>query len=108
MVGNFLLICCSYTQVDDLEQRLSQLDAEKTELAKYQSLDKTRRSLENAIFDKEISETALKLEQVFQKLGLACAYIPNKPVSMQLIQAKTCESPLHCSLFIEVCMGSIL
>lgn len=51
-------------QVSDMEGKLKQLDAEKEELAKYQAVDKERRSLEYAIYNKDISDTRTKLEQV--------------------------------------------
>eukprot|EP00850_Spirogloea_muscicola_P012247 SM000078S22106 [mRNA] locus=s78:418815:427691:- [translate_table: standard] len=47
-----------------IEERLKELDEEKEELSKYQQLDKQRRSLEYTIFDKELSETRSKVEEV--------------------------------------------
>ena len=51
-------------QVADMEGKLKQLDAEKEELAKYQAVDKERRSLEYAIYNNQISDTRAKLDQV--------------------------------------------
>jgi hypothetical protein len=50
--------------VEQLNERLSELDAERDELAKYQQVDRQRRSLEYTIYDKELSDTKAKLEQV--------------------------------------------
>ena len=51
-------------QVRQLETKLKELDEERAELAQYQQIDKQRRSLEYAIYDKEISDIRAKLEQV--------------------------------------------
>lgn len=51
-------------QVRQLETKLKELDEERAELAQYQQIDKQRRSLEYAIYDKEISDVRAKLEQV--------------------------------------------
>ncbi len=51
-------------QVQQLEERLAELEEERKELAKFQQIDKQRRSLEFAIYDKELAETRAKLEQV--------------------------------------------
>eukprot|EP00884_Botryococcus_braunii_P023147 jgi/Botrbrau1/9516/Bobra.0211s0007.1 len=48
----------------ELEGKLKELDAEREELAKFQSLDKQRRSLEYAIYDKEIADTRDRLDEV--------------------------------------------
>ena len=50
--------------VADMEGKLQQLDQEKEELANFQRIDKERRSLEYAIYDKEVSDAGTKLEQV--------------------------------------------
>lgn len=50
--------------LSDIEQRLSTLEEEKEELKAYQQLDKTRRSLEYTIHDKELKTIRNKLEQV--------------------------------------------
>ncbi|KAK9866710.1 hypothetical protein WJX84_008069 [Apatococcus fuscideae] len=50
--------------VKQLEFRLKELDEERAELAQYQQIDKQRRSLEYAIYDKEISDIRSKLEQI--------------------------------------------
>lgn len=47
-----------------MEGKLAQLDAEKEELAKYQTVDRERRSLEYAIYNNEISKTRKQLEKV--------------------------------------------
>ena len=52
------------SQVRQLETKLKELDEERAELAQYQQIDKQRRSLEYAIYDKEISDIRAKLEQV--------------------------------------------
>jgi structural maintenance of chromosome 3 (chondroitin sulfate proteoglycan 6) len=43
---------------------LKELDEEKEELRKYQQLDKQRKSLEYAIFNKEVQDAQLKLTEV--------------------------------------------
>ena len=48
-----------------MEAKLKQLDQEKEELAKYQRIDKERRSLEYTIYEKERLETQAKLEKVW-------------------------------------------
>ncbi|XP_068651739.1 structural maintenance of chromosomes protein 3-like [Aristolochia californica] len=50
--------------VQYLEERLRELDEEKEELKKYQQLDRQRRSLEYAFFDKELHEAKQKLTEV--------------------------------------------
>ncbi|CAL8464327.1 g3862 [Coccomyxa elongata] len=50
--------------VQQLEERLAELEEERKELAKFQQIDKQRRSLEFAIYDKELAETRAKLEEV--------------------------------------------
>lgn len=52
--------------VQYIEEKLSELDAEREELAQYQQLDKQRRSIEYSIFDHELTETRQKLEKVDQ------------------------------------------
>jgi hypothetical protein len=54
-------------QVQQLEDRLKELEEERKELAKFQRLDKQRRSLEYTIYDKEVAETRAKLEQVWHR-----------------------------------------
>lgn len=53
-----------FEQVQQLEERLAELEEERKELAKFQQIDKQRRSLEYAIYDKELAETRAKLEEV--------------------------------------------
>ena len=50
--------------VADLDQKLADLDAEREELRRYQSLDKTRRGVEYMIYDKELTETRQKIEKI--------------------------------------------
>ncbi len=57
------LVSC-LAQVQQLEERLAELEEERKELAKFQQIDKQRRSLEFAIYDKELADTRAKLEQV--------------------------------------------
>ncbi|CAI5535056.1 unnamed protein product, partial [Closterium sp. Naga37s-1] len=47
-----------------IEARLKELDEEKEELKRFQLLDKQRRSLEYAIFEKELAEARDQLENV--------------------------------------------
>lgn len=47
-----------------MEAKLKQLDAEREELAKYQTIDRECRSLEYAIHDKEVSDAGSRLEEV--------------------------------------------
>ena len=51
-------------QVEQLNEQLKTLAAEQAELAKYQAVDKERRSLEYTIHDRDISQTRDKLEKV--------------------------------------------
>ncbi|CAJ2653742.1 unnamed protein product [Trifolium pratense] len=50
--------------VQYLDERLKELDEEKEELRKYQQLDKQRKSLEYAIFNKEVQDAQLKLAEI--------------------------------------------
>lgn len=50
--------------VQYLDERLKELDEEKEELRKYQQLDKQRKSLEYAIYDKELHDANQKLAEV--------------------------------------------
>ncbi|CAM8970304.1 unnamed protein product [Rhodiola kirilowii] len=50
--------------VQYLDERLKELDEEKEELRKYQQLDKQRKSLEYAIYDKELHDANQKLTEV--------------------------------------------
>ena len=45
--------------------QLQTLEAEQAELAKYQAVDKQRRSLEYTIYDKDIEATQDKLDEVW-------------------------------------------
>ena len=56
-----------------MEGKLKQLDAEKEELAKYQAVDKERRSLEYAIYNNQISDTRAKLDQVGSVISMVVA-----------------------------------
>lgn len=50
-----------------IAERLAELDADRQELARYQALDKQRRGLEYALYDKELSKTREELAQVRRK-----------------------------------------
>ncbi|KAI9116787.1 hypothetical protein K1719_012153 [Acacia pycnantha] len=50
--------------VQYLDERLKELDEEKEELRKYQQLDKQRKSLEYAIYNKEIQDAQQKLAEI--------------------------------------------
>lgn len=50
--------------VQYLDERLKELDEEKEELRKYQQLDKQRKSLEYAIYSKEVQDAQIKLTEV--------------------------------------------
>ncbi|KEH41516.1 structural maintenance of chromosomes protein [Medicago truncatula] len=52
--------------VQYLDERLKELDEEKEELRKYQHLDKQRKSLEYAIFSKEVQDAQQKLAEIEQ------------------------------------------
>ncbi|RDX67918.1 Structural maintenance of chromosomes protein 3 [Mucuna pruriens] len=47
-----------------LDERLKELDEEKEELRKYQQLDKQRKSLEYAIYSKEVQDAQQKLTEI--------------------------------------------
>ena len=51
-----------------LEERLAELEGERAELAKFQQVDKQRRSLEYTIYDTEITEARQALEQARSRL----------------------------------------
>ena len=57
-----MFLCC--WQVQQLESRLRELEEDRKELARFQQVDRQRRSLEYTIYDKEVADTAAKLEQV--------------------------------------------
>lgn len=70
------------TKIEELsefiESKLKELDAEKAELAAFQALDRQRRSIEYALFDKELTETRAKAAKVQGWAGgvvgrMACA-----------------------------------
>jgi len=50
--------------VDQLDEKLSELDAEREELHRYQQLDKQRRGLEYALYDKELTDARKKLDEI--------------------------------------------
>ncbi|XP_057441576.1 structural maintenance of chromosomes protein 3-like [Lotus japonicus] len=50
--------------VQYLDERLKELDEEKEELRKYQQLDKQRKSLEYAIYNKEVQDAQQKLIEI--------------------------------------------
>jgi len=51
-------------QVDQLNGKLAELEEEREELAEYQRLDKQRRALEFAIYDRDLSSTKAALQEV--------------------------------------------
>lgn len=50
-------------QIGQLDGKLSELDAEREELKRYQAADRQRRSLEFTIWDAELADVRAKLEQ---------------------------------------------
>lgn len=62
-------------QVQQLEDRLNELEEERKELARFQQVDKQRRSLEYTIYDKDVTETSAKLEQVITLSYIASAFL---------------------------------
>ncbi len=82
-----LLMTIMASQVLQLEAKLKELDEERAELAQYQRVDKQKRSLEYAIYDKEISDIRSKLEQVhalqFQELPAASCPADLFPAAQQ-------------------------
>lgn len=67
--------------MQQLEERLKELEEERQELAKFQQVDKQRRSLEYTIYDKEVAETRAKLDQV--RSALAVFHVRTGSLSMQ-------------------------
>ena len=59
-----------HPQVEQLNAKLAELEEERTELAEYQRLDKQRRSLEFAIYDRELSEIKSSLDKARITAGL--------------------------------------
>ncbi len=53
-----------WRQVDQLNEKLAELEEEREELAEYQRLDKQRRALESAIYDRDLSSTKAALQEV--------------------------------------------
>jgi len=53
--------------VEQLDEKLGELDAEREELHKYQQLDKQKRGLEYAVYDKELSDARKKLDEIEQQ-----------------------------------------
>ena len=51
------------TQIEGLDARLGELNAEREELVAYQGLDRTRRCLEYAIFDRELAKLRGELDK---------------------------------------------
>ena len=50
--------------MDQLNEKLAELEEEREELAEYQRLDKQRRALESAIYDRDLSSTKAALQEV--------------------------------------------
>ncbi len=60
--------------MEQLENKLKELEEDRKELARFQQVDRQRRSLEYTIYDKEVTDTAAKLEQVTpSRAAAACA-----------------------------------
>jgi structural maintenance of chromosome 3 (chondroitin sulfate proteoglycan 6) len=47
-----------------IDSRLADLDEEKEQLKRYNALDRTRRSLECTVHEKDLGETVAKLDEV--------------------------------------------
>ena len=47
-----------------IEERLGELELEKTELTEYEQLDKNRRALEYTLYDAELSKATEKLSKL--------------------------------------------
>ena len=56
--------------VEFIESRLKELDEEKDELQRYTALDRDRRSLEYTVYEKDLSDTRAKLDEVEEKRRL--------------------------------------
>mmetsp|Transcript_28839 Transcript_28839/g.68899 ORF Transcript_28839/g.68899 Transcript_28839/m.68899 type:complete len:1112 (-) Transcript_28839:128-3463(-) len=76
--------------VDQLDEKLAELDAEREELHKYQQLDKQRRGIEYALHDKELTETRKKLEEIETKRAEA-----SKSVGQCQDEAKEAEERIR-------------
>ena len=50
--------------LEAIESRLEELEEEKGELKEFQEKDRDRKSLENAIYSKELEEISITLENV--------------------------------------------
>ena len=50
--------------IDQLDERLKELEGEKEELTKYKDLDKARRGIEYAIYDKELNAARQRLDDL--------------------------------------------
>ena len=50
--------------MDQLNEKLAELEEEREELAEYQRLDKQRRAMEFAIYDRDLSGTKAALQEV--------------------------------------------
>jgi structural maintenance of chromosome 3 (chondroitin sulfate proteoglycan 6) len=53
--------------VEFIESRLAELDEEKDELQRYTALDRTRRSLEYTVHEKDLSDARAKLDEVEER-----------------------------------------
>ena len=49
--------------MEQLNAKLSELEGERAELVEYQRLDKQRRALEFAIYDRDLSDTKAALDK---------------------------------------------
>ena len=60
----YLRYLSHWWKVDQLNEKLAELEEEREELAEFQRLDKQRRALEFAIYDRDLSSTKASLEEV--------------------------------------------
>lgn len=63
-------------QYNYISDRLKELEEEKEDLKKYQSLDKQRRSLEYALWDKEVRDSNSKVEEVTHGDTVCLPFLP--------------------------------
>lgn len=57
-------------QIEQLGEKLSELETERAELTQYQEADRQRRALEFNIYDADLTDTRTQLEQVHTAAGL--------------------------------------
>ena len=56
-------------QIEQLDEKLGEVEAERAELQAYQRHDRTRRSLEYTVYDRELTKIKADLERVRQGCG---------------------------------------